>query len=57
INRDFKEILTESDIDALLHKDDFIRLPETTRDSLKKMNLNDYDLTILQRNLKALLLY
>ena len=55
IIKDVKNFLSESDIDILLHKDDFDKLPRKTHDLLRKVNLTDYELTILQRNLKALL--
>ncbi|HEY3424454.1 MAG TPA: 4Fe-4S double cluster binding domain-containing protein [Negativicutes bacterium] len=55
LTRNFGEILTESEIGVLLNETDFTSLPKTTFDILEKLNLTDYELTTLQRNLKALL--
>lgn len=54
--KNFEETLTESDIDVLLNEDDFAKFPKATRNTLEKLNLTDYEPTILQRNLRALLL-
>lgn len=54
---DYRDILDESDIDELLHANDFTKLPSKLCEALKKINLNDYEIITLQRNLKALLKY
>ncbi|WP_246105471.1 4Fe-4S double cluster binding domain-containing protein [Sporomusa termitida] len=56
IIKNLKEVLTEADINSLLYADNFTSLPKNTRALLEKINLNDYEITIIQRNLKALLL-
>lgn len=55
--KDCQDFLSEADIDVLLQQDDFAKLPEKTRARLRNLNLTDYELTILQRNLTALLTY
>ena len=57
ITRNINDILTEHDVDVLLSGNDFTEISKTTKDILKKLNLNKYDLTTLQRNLNALLQY
>jgi len=56
LTTNFKNILTESEIDRLLSENEITGLPKTTWDTLEKLNLTEYELTTLQRNLKALLL-
>lgn len=51
-----ENILTESEIDLLLSENKITGLPKTTWDTLEKLNLTEYGLTTLQRNLKALFL-
>lgn len=48
-------ILTESQIESLLHEKDFTKLSKTTQDILINLNLAEYELPTLQRNLEALL--
>lgn len=55
--KNFEDILTEAEINTLLKMNDFTNLPKATQDTLEKLNLTDYELTILQRNLRTLLLY
>ncbi|BBB90880.1 MAG TPA: FeS-binding protein [Methylomusa anaerophila] len=53
---EFADILSERELDLILSASDYDGLPETTRYTLQKLNLTDYELTIIQRNLRALLL-
>jgi epoxyqueuosine reductase len=53
--RDINEVFTESEIDMLLTENNFSRLPKTIRNTLENLNLTDYELTIIQRNLRALI--
>lgn len=38
-----------------INENDFTKLSKTILDTLEKLNLTDYELTILQRNLRTLL--
>ncbi len=55
LTRHVEDVLTETEVAVFLNATDFTRLSQTTRDTLRRLNLTDYSLTILQRNLSALL--